>query len=274
MLAVAHVPRSVFCKGEMMDKPESRPEVRVIKGSRSRPKAGVIRVDTEDGKTYFRGPCDRCSDMVRTDFQPSEGRELLCRECRWVADKAKPSTRLKRKHGKVLHYLTECDECGDRQKTPFMPKRDRRFLCDACFAEHKEHEPAVVSEPDVVPEPQAPSDNPWRATSIVKPKKLPDPDRLKNQEPARFNVICRSCRKVERLRFRPDKGEYFLCKDCYLEERERKEARKNRPDTRLIFQIECADCGKHETVDFVPRDLTEPICSDCFEKRKKERRGS
>ena len=253
--------------GEIMENREERPAVRVVKAPRHRQKSGVIRVDGEDGKTYFRSPCDRCGDMVKTDFQPLEDRELTCRECRWIATKAKPSTRVKRRGGKAT-YITECDLCGDVAKTPFLPKKDRRFLCDGCMAAEREERRTAELEEQVpvteeVPEPPSPPSDETPGIEKAGPEPLRD-------QPL-FDVTCRGCRKVEQLRFKPARGERFLCKDCYLAEKDREAAGKNRPDTRLLFQIECAWCGKHETVSFVPRDLTEPVCSSCHEKRKKRR---
>jgi len=253
--------------GEIMENREERPAVRVIKSSGRRQKSGVIRVDGEDGKTYFRSPCDRCGDMVKTDFQPLEGRELTCRSCRWIAEKAKPSTRVKRR-GEKTTYLTECDLCGDVAKTPFMPKKGRKFLCDGCMVAERE-EAAATAVAEGEPE--------HEAVSHAEPsQQAPNPEapvEKESVEPDKplFDVTCRACGKVEQFRFKPARGERFLCKDCYLAEREREAAGKDRPDTRLLFQIECAWCGKHETVSFVPRDLTEPVCSSCYEKRKKRR---
>ena len=270
-----------------MENEEERPTVRVVKAPRHRLKSGVIRVQGEDGKTYFRAPCDRCQTMTKVDFQPREDRELYCRDCRWIAAKAKPSTRVKRRGDKVLYYTTECDLCGDRQKTPFLPKKDRRFLCDGCFEAEKEQRGTVQkpekSKSHAVQKPEKSTSRETGSEPIVpKAEIAAEPETVKPTEAAAatdtspeaplFDVYCRRCHKVEQMRFKPARGEYFLCKDCYLAERTREEAKKHRPDTRLLFQIECAICGKQETVGFVPRDLTEPVCSSCHEKRKKRRK--
>ncbi|MDJ0837210.1 MAG: hypothetical protein QNK37_11885 [Acidobacteriota bacterium] len=253
-----------------MENSEERPRVRVVK-ARNQAKSGTIQVQDQDGKTFYKVPCDRCDAVVRLPFQPYKDREVTCKECRFVATKGKPSTRVKRKAGKIS-YLTECDLCGDIQQTPFLPKKDRRFLCDGCYQAEKEaagDEPkaedrSVSAESGKSPvEAKSPSRADTRSVS-------PDPAAPPREEP-RFNVTCRRCKKVQQLRFKPNRGEYFMCKDCFIKDREREELRKGKPDTRLMFQIECVDCGKVETVNFIPKDIAEPMCTACFEKRKKRR---
>ena len=256
-----------------MEKADEKPKVRIVKAGQHRPRSGVIRIQDKNGRTWYRTTCDRCNEMAKESRQPLQGQEVVCSECRWIAAKGKPSTQVRRKHGKVQHFTTECDLCGDRQKTPFLPKQNRPFLCDGCFEEEKKNtamlEPkqetagpddAARTEPDdsarTEPEDSAGSKantSPWK-------------------EPVkRFQVTCRRCRNRVELRFLPPPDEYFMCKSCYMDESTRKEQRKDRPDIQTWFNIECAACGKLETVDFVPQDLTEPMCTSCFEKRKKRR---
>lgn len=291
-----------------------------------------MRVQDKNGKVHYKVPCDRCLAVVRVPFQPKADREITCKDCRYVAEKAKPSTHLKRdKQGKPLAWYTDCDLCGDRQKTPFMPKKSRTFLCDLCMvearkqeaeakeaealaraeqeAEAREAEAAALAKqpeqveadgpleeaPETVAEAQAPDaavnqgplvgeSDPVPQTAIGEAKEVAldaaaeaaaeDTDvvdaNLAEAEPQQmYDVTCRRCKKVEMFRFKPARGEGFVCKDCFLADSERRAKPKNPHGTSLMFQIECFQCGKNETVNFVPKDLYEPICTDCFEKNKK-----
>jgi CxxC-x17-CxxC domain-containing protein len=242
---------------------EGKPAVRVIKASAGRAKAGVIRVE-DAGKTYYRGACDRCSAMVTTSKMPLHDQELVCNACRWVISKGKPSTRVRRK-GTLTTYFTECDVCGDVQKTPFMPKKERDFLCDLCFRAERQDQAraralASAVEVDEAPVPDAPTTEP--ILSEV------DPTPVASEEPL-HDVACRQCGKRVAVRFSPARGESFVCKDCFLASsaRKEKELNKEKPETRLWFQIECVRCGKLERVNFVPKSLTESICTDCYPKK-------
>ncbi len=258
-----------------------KPKVRVVKAGERRLRSGLIRVESEDGVLY-RGACDRCTAMVTSRTAPEQGRELLCKNCLYVAKVGKPSTKVKRKGDKALFYLTECDLCGDEGKTPFLPKRDRPYLCDLCYAETEKEKPAVAA----FPKPVRPAVNAGEAAAAeveeaksgaaevaAKHSDAETPPAPVAAEPAyqpTYKHSCRRCRKKFLLKFRPDKEERFICPDCFEKESQLEEKRKDRPSTRLIFKIECAVCGKTESVDFVPKSLTESICTQCFTKRRRK----
>lgn len=267
-----------------------KPKVRVVKAGERRLRSGLIRVESEDGVLY-RGACDRCTAMVTCRTAPEQGRELLCKNCVYVARVGKPSTKVKRKGDKALFYLTECDLCGDEGKTPFLPKKERPYLCDLCYAE-ADKEKAKAAPAPVRPAPiaaeQAPAERaePGDAPAVefdqehaaaeaapakTAPAKVQTP--APPAEPAyqpTYKHSCRRCRKKFLLKFRSEKGERFICPDCFEKESQQEEKRKDRPSTRLIFKIECVVCGKHESVDFVPKSLTESICTECFNKRRRK----
>jgi len=261
---------------------EGKPAVRVIKAGAGRPKAGVIRVENA-GKTYYRGACDRCSEMVTTPRMPLHDQELICSACRWVVNKAKPSTRVKRK-GSMTTYFTQCDCCGDIQKTPFMPKKEREFLCDLCFREQRQRqevagELAAAESEAATGAHEAGADRVETAATEGAPSFAAAPDAPGAPVEASpveaapvealHDVACHRCGKRVAVRFLPARGESFVCKDCFLASsaRREKELKKEKPGTRLWFQIECVRCGKLERVDFVPKSLTESICTDCYPKK-------
>lgn len=251
-----------------------KPKVRVVKAGERRLRSGLIRVESEDGVLY-RGSCDRCTAMVTSRTAPEQGRELLCKNCVYVAKVGKPSTKVKRKGDKALFYLTECDLCGDEGKTPFLPKKERPYLCDLCYAEveRQKREDAAAAAAAATPtdaEALAQTDPAEPAPPRTeRPRKAAKPAVDPAFQPT-FKHSCRRCRKKFLLKFRPDKDERFICPDCYEKESQLEEKRKDRPNTRLIFKIECAVCGKTESVDFVPKSLTESICTECFTKRRRK----
>jgi CxxC-x17-CxxC domain-containing protein len=212
--------------------------------------------------------------LTQTRKAPVVGRELVCGDCRGVARNAKPSTRVKRKKGKVLHFITECDLCGDKEKTPFMPKKGKPFLCDLCYKEtlppREERQEAQTANPDDGAEVAASTDRKDRPVSDVEAPVT----RARRDAPPRpreeYDLFCRRCKTTVKLNFKPERGEGFICRPCYEKEIGLKD-QEDRPDTRLIFKMECVSCGKRETVNFVPKSLSEPICTDCFNARKQRR---
>ena len=229
----------------------------MIKAGAGRPKTGTIRIE-DAGKTYYRVACDRCTEMVTTPQMPTQEREVVCSSCRWVANKAKPSTKVRRR-GHQTNYFTECDRCGKVQKTPFMPKKERAFLCDGCYGEERASDHGgPVAEPETRETPSpAPAGTRAETTSPAK-----------NQD-RQYEVACRKCGLRVSVRFLPRRGERFVCKDCFLAESARKDRQKQQGThgTRLMFNIECVRCGKVEQVDFVPKSLTEAVCTDCYPKK-------
>ena len=257
-----------------MEQNQEKPKIRVIKVGEQRLKGGVIKSESSDGSSY-RGPCDRCGVLTKTRKPPLVVRELVCGDCRGVARNAKPSTRVKRKMGKVHHFITECDVCGDREKTPFMPKKGKPFLCDLCYketlppreerqAEHPRPSPERVDRPA---EPAAREDRPTPDEQKPTAPTQQDTPRRPREE---YDLFCRRCKTTVKLNFKPERGEGFICRPCYEKEMGLKD-QEDRPDTRLIFKMECVSCGKRETVNFVPKSLSEPICTDCFNARKQRR---
>ncbi len=251
-----------------------KPKVRVVKAGERRLRSGLIRVESEDGVLY-RGSCDRCTNMVTSSTAPEQGRELLCKECVYVARVGKPSTKVKRKGDKALFYITECDLCGDEDKTPFLPKKERPYLCDLCYAEveRQKRADAAAAAPaatSTTKETQAETAQAERVAPLAEPARKPARPPIDPASQPTFKHSCRRCRKKFLLKFRPDKDERFICPDCFEKESQLEEKRKDRPSTRLIFKIECAVCGKTESVDFVPKSLTESICTDCFTKRRRK----
>lgn len=257
-----------------MEKAEQKPKVRVVKAGQLRLKSGVIRVEGEKG-THYKGPCDRCKVMVTIRTPPVVDRELLCNDCIYVARVGKPSTKVKRKGDKVLHYITECDVCGDRGKTPFLPKKSRPYLCDLCYAESDEGKANAERKAERKQERLQVKEQTTTAkaeTAEVAEQTADAPEKpVERAEPApTYKLTCRRCRKKLTLKFRPPKGEAFICPSCYEKESEQEEKRKERPSSSLMFNIECAVCGKHETVNFVPKSLTETICTECYGKKRRK----
>lgn len=290
-----------------MESNEAKPKVRVVKGQKKL-KSGVIRIERSEGVVY-RGPCDRCEAVVTSRKPPTVETELVCKDCRSVAKVGKPSTKVRRKGHKIVAYYTDCDLCGDRQKTPFLPKQGRPFLCDLCLKEERKEEEArreaielaeaeaealrideaydaaeaaaaagehldineylgrSVATPDSndATTEEASGDNPVEGmTSEATGEPAEDPS-----QPRSYRLRCARCKEKVRMRFKPDKGEKFICPSCYEKEQAAEAKREETGGTRLLFQIECAACGKSETVNFVPKSLTESLCTDCFTQKRR-----
>ena len=245
----------------MKDQGSDKPKVRVRKAEHGMTKAGAVQVSDKDGSVFYKVPCDRCDNVASIPFRPRADREIVCKECYWVVSKGKASTRVlrNRKTGKNS-YKTQCDLCGDWEKTNFMPKKEREFLCDLCVeAQRNEAPPEPVSQQEPRPEPVQEPPKPAEA-------KIPPKEGFK---PETFRVTCRACKQSQQLKFKPLKGESFLCQPCYEKRSANEEKRRDKPDTQIFFHIECSKCGKQERVDFVPKSLSEPMCSTCYQKQRR-----
>ncbi len=239
----------------------------MVKG-RNRLRSGVIVVEGEGGKTWYRCSCDRCNGFATLSFRPGEGREVLCDLCMPLIGKAKSTTRVIRRFGKTT-YATECDDCGTIQKTPFMPKRGRQFLCETCMKIEVATRPAP---PRVQKDP--PKERAQPALKVEPAPDQPGQEQTNKMERPDFEVACNTCGQTMKLRFMPPKGDSFECPRCYHVKTPGEKRIKNKAGTRIFFNIDCIMCGKKETVDFVPQNRSEAICSDCFKaKRRRKKHG-
>ena len=240
-----------------------QPKFRVVKGGRQRARGGVIVVEGVDGKTYYRCSCDRCNRFATLLVQPMAGKEVVCEDCVWIAEKAKPSTKVIRKGDRVW-YATECDTCGMVERTPFLPKKYRVFLCNNCKREEDRRLKAM--------EPPKPAPIPVKTeTAPEPPQAVEEPVQPKVTETHR--VPCKNCGKILTLRFKPGQGESLVCSGCYQKQEDAKK-RSGKPiaETRIFYNIECIICGRKETLDFVPKLGSEAICTHCFESKKRRYR--
>ncbi len=227
-----------------MEKPVDNAKIRIVKAGQKRARAGMIRIVDEKGRGFYRGVCDTCGQVLTLRQPPDQGEDLLCRDCRFVRTRAKPSTRVLRGKGR-FRYITECDRCGQPQKTPFLPRKEFPFSCDACH--RAEPRPAVR-----------------------KPIKKNVEVVAEGPEP-RYRVPCDLCGAKVALRFAPGPNEDFICPACFDRKQVEKEKRDKKPATKILFNLECSVCGKQEMVDFVPRSLTDALCGDCFKSRTRRR---
>lgn len=225
-----------------MEKQNGKTTARVLKG-KDLPKPGVITVEKKPGEISYRCPCDVCQVMEDVPFQPKADRPFHCRICRKIVQRGKASSTYTRR-GPEIRYLTECDRCERTQETTFLPNRDRPFFCDHCMRDDRKQ-----SQPE-------------------KPIKA-GVRNIGSTENPRFLVPCDSCKERIELAFAPREGERFTCKVCFAEKRERAARKKERPETRVLFNIECAKCGKKETLGFVPTYPSDALCTECFPKKER-----
>ena len=253
---------------EHADQDTEKPKMRLIKGGRERPRSGVIAVEDKDGKTFYRCSCDRCNAMVTLPFRPGLGREVVCNECRWVARKGKPSTRVIRRKDRA-QYLTECDTCGTVSKTMFLPKKDRLFLCDTCKRETNDAAGSLGEPEKREPVPEIREPAPTRTSKPEEPTAQADP--AESEVKPVYEVPCGKCGTVMSLRFKPRNMASFLCPNCYKAPTRSVKQAEKKEGTRILYNIECAVCGKKEVVDFVPKFGSDAVCSDCFKSKKRRR---
>lgn len=227
-----------------MEKPVDNPRMRLIKAVKRRARGELTRVKAEDGRGSYRGACDHCGQVIASRQPPDKGEDLICRDCRFVELRGKPTTRVLRGKDK-FRYITECDRCGKPQKTLFLPKKEIPFLCDSC---HRE-------------QPRPAGRKPLKKTLGMR----------ETGSEIRYSVPCDLCRTKVELRFRPGPNEDFICPSCFEKKQIEKEKREQRPATKILFNLECSVCGKRETVDFVPRSLTDALCGNCFKSRTRRR---
>lgn len=216
---------------------------RVIK-AKDKPKSGVVIIEKGSGRTVYRCPCDVCGEVEEVSFLPREQRVFHCGICRGIAVRGKASTYYSRR-GDEIRYHTECDRCEAEQETTFLPGKDRVFYCDDCMRENR------------------------GLTRSEKPMK-PGVQVLGTPEAPRYEAPCDDCRKKVEVAFAPRKGERFTCSACFANQSRRVEKKREKPDTRILFNIECVKCGRNEVVNFVPSLPSEALCTKCFP--KKERR--
>lgn len=223
---------------------KNRPAGRVIKAD-ERPKTGVITIEKTPGVFSYRCPCDVCGEVEEVHFLPKQNRVFHCRICRRIATKGKPSTEYSRR-GDEVRYHTQCDRCETIQETTFLPMRERQFLCDTCMrSERGERQ----------------NERPVKRGVKV----------LGNEANPRYSVPCDECRKPQEVAFAPRDGERFICKSCFATRRLKAEKRREKPETRIIFNIECIKCGRKETLDFVPTHPSEALCTACFPKKDRRK---
>jgi len=227
-----------------MAEKKPRPAGRVIKAE-DRPKPGVITIEKTPGEFSYRCPCDVCGEIEEVHFLPKENRDFHCRICRRIAMRGKASTYYSRR-GKEIRYNTKCDRCDNVQETTFLPMHDRQFLCDTCMrserGERKYEKPMK------------------RGVKV-----------LGDEDNPRFLVPCDECRQPQEVAFAPREGERFICKSCFATRRAKAEKRREKPETRIIFNIECVRCGRRETLDFVPSNPSEALCTTCFPKKDRRK---
>lgn len=228
-----------------MGEKEHLQPTRVIK-AKDRPKAGVIIIEKAGGEKIYRCPCDVCDEIEEVRFLPRENRVFHCGVCRSIATRGKTSTYYSRK-GTELRFHTECDRCSAEQETTFLPGRDRVFYCDDCMRENKG---------------QTRREKPMKAGVKV----------LGTEDNPRFEAPCDDCQKRVEIAFAPRKGERFTCSSCFAKSRQKARQQKEKPETRVMFNIECVQCGRTELVDFVPTLPAEALCSRCFPSKKDRRR--
>ena len=246
---------------------QEKPKIRVVKGGQQRARGGVIVVEGKDGKTFYRCSCDRCNQFATLSFQPLAGKEVVCQDCRWIVNKAKPSTKVIRKQDRVT-YATECDLCDTVERTPFLPKKDRQFLCNSCKRaadlRAKQEAPVRLKEKPAIRErPAEVEEKPIEGfAATVKEETTADT--------ATYEEPCNQCGKPLSLRFKPEKPGSIVCSDCYRPpESPNKVPKKPIAETRIFYNIECIVCGKKETVDFVPKLGSDAVCTRCFEMKKR-----
>jgi len=263
-------------------------------------KKGVITVEDERGTTY-RFDCEGCGLTLKLAKHPVEGDQNLCKDCRRVGDIGKPDTRIMRNR-KSFDYETPCDSCGALERTSFLPKRDRAFLCNDCMKEERlktrqaelvddqERQPEPVEETRQPESPQARSagepipvshpnatvrDSQDHGSSDREPEALDrQPEKIvereAHQRKTTYEVSCSKCRKKMELKFKPSGKKPFICPSCY--EARQQEMRGEKPDTKILYNIECTRCGKQETLNFVPTFPDRALCSSCFEAMKRRKK--
>lgn len=220
---------------------EQQARARVIK-AKDRPKPGVITVEKAPGQVVYRCPCDVCDTFEEVSFLPRADRVFHCRICRKIATRGKESTYYSKKEGQV-RYHTDCDRCENSQETTFLPGRDRLFLCDSCMREER------------------------KQNRSEKPVKF-GVKSIGTQEEPRFLAPCDSCKKKVEVAFAPRQGETFQCSSCFGTQRQRAVKRREKPDTRIMFNIECYKCGRSETLGFIPSQPEVALCTQCLPKKE------
>lgn len=219
---------------------------RVIK-ARERPKTGVVIIEKTPGILVYRCPCDECDEIEEVSFLPRESRVFHCGICRKIAMRGKPSCSYS-KRGSEIRYHTDCDRCGKLQKTTFLPGRERVFYCDACMREDRN---------------QSRAEKPMKRGVKV----------LGTAEAPRFMAPCDTCRKRVEVAFAPREGERFDCSQCFAENRQRAAKKREKPETRIIYNLECVKCGRKETVSFIPSLPSEALCTQCFPKKERRKKS-
>ena len=205
--------------------------------------------------------CQGCDQSLKLRHHPAEGQDVFCRECQNIANKGKPGSRLVRK-GKTYDFETPCDQCGEPERTSFLPKKERPFLCNNCLKESRASETMQV-QPPVQMESRPGPDEPDR-----EPEPLITQD-IQEKTVDSFWVKCPKCRKSLKMKFQPSSKRPFLCPVCYNKKQEA--LRSEKPDTKVFFNLECSDCGKQETLNFIPTFPDRALCGSCFEKMKRRK---
>ncbi|PIE01606.1 MAG: hypothetical protein CSA81_11205 [Acidobacteria bacterium] len=228
-------------------------------------KKGVITVENE-GRVYYRLPCEACGKPLKLRNAPVEGDNSLCKECQNIADIGKPETILVRKRGSY-DYETPCDQCGKLERTSFLPKRSREFLCNDCLRESRQEQTAPAKKPGENPATEATStsEKTHAPGEVNASLEMETPSREALQPMHR--VKCSKCRKYMQLRFKPRSPGTFICPKCY--EKRQEERRSEKPETKILYNIECDKCGKSETLNFIPSYPDRALCSSCFAKIKR-----
>jgi len=227
-------------------------------------KTGVMTVEEERG-TYYRLDCEGCSTPLKLRNHPLQGEDTFCKECQNIADIGKPETRLVRHKGKS-QYETPCDECGSPERTSFLPKRARDFLCNTCLKEsqRKAAEAPASDQPGEVSSADSSTgaEEAGKTQTAEKVHSRPAPQK-------KYHVTCPKCRRPVVLKFQPNTKRPFLCAECYHTQQE--DLRSEKPETRIWFNIECNDCGKQETLNFIPTFPERALCSSCFKKMQRRK---
>lgn len=294
--------KELFMNGPEID----RSKVRVVKGA-DRLKSGVIAIEKGNGEVLYRCPCDRCEMVAEAPFPPKANRDFLCRPCMRIAKRGNIDTRHEHRRGEST-FVTACYECGEEERTDFMPLRDKEFYCSKCYGEMRDEmrkerqasrqatrfSDAAEDEeaPQIVrPQAEAPGDVEVHHTAApmrgeAQEERLPDAPRRRGPARSRkikklgqgpnqhFLVRCDGCPNEVEVKFVPSEEEAFYCKSCFGNEdiaaALRGGGKKSKPkyDVRTFHNAECVECGKVETVDFRPNPNNPYICDGCFQNRR------
>jgi CxxC-x17-CxxC domain-containing protein len=87
-------------------------------------------------RKMFKATCSNCGTECEVPFEPTEGRDVKCKDCFRKNRPRKFGRNFKRKP--LQMHDAKCTSCGKECQVPFKPREGASVLCKDCYIKSKE----------------------------------------------------------------------------------------------------------------------------------------